>query len=93
MAVNEDPDWPDAYANLGQSKLYTGAVAEGLASMERAVRLDPDDPLIGIWYARTGLAHLLLSQINEAVYCGSKGRGLSMPRCLISTRGSPRPRL
>ena len=74
MASDEDPSWPDAYANLGQSRFYTGAVVEGLALLERAVRLSPGDPLVGIWYARIGLAHLLLSQIDDAVYWLDKAR-------------------
>ena len=74
IAVEQDPDWPAAYANLGQSKVYTGAVAEGLALVERAVRLDPGDPLVGIWYARIGLAHLLMSRIDDAIYWLDKAR-------------------
>ena len=74
MAVEHDPDWPDAYANLGQAKVYIGAVPEGLALVQRAVRLDPGDPLVGIWYARIGLAHLLLSQIDDAIYWLDKAR-------------------
>jgi predicted Zn-dependent protease len=38
------------------------------------VRLDPGDPLVGIWYARIGLAHLLLSQIDDAIYWLDKAR-------------------
>ena len=74
MAVEQDPDWPDAYANLGQAKVYTGAVPEGLALVERAVRLDPGDPLVGIWYARIGLGYLLLSRIDDAIYWLDKAR-------------------
>ncbi len=38
------------------------------------MRLSPGDPLVGIWYARIGLAHLLLSQIDDAVYWLNKAR-------------------
>jgi adenylate cyclase len=74
MAVDADPNWPAACANLGQAKLYTGAVTDGLALLERAVRLDPGAPLVALWYARIGLAHLLLSEFDDAIEWLDKAR-------------------
>jgi TolB-like protein/Tfp pilus assembly protein PilF len=74
MAVDSDRNWLDAYANLGQCKLYTGSLEEVIALLEQAIRLSPRDPMIAVWFGRMGLAHLLQSQFDKAIYWLEKAR-------------------
>jgi adenylate cyclase len=48
MAIEFDRNWLDAYANLGQSKFYTGSLEEYVPLLEQAIHLSPQDPLIGV---------------------------------------------
>jgi adenylate cyclase len=52
---------------LGQCKLYTGSIEETIPLVERAIRLSPHDPGLGIWYNQIGQVHLLQSRSDEAV--------------------------
>jgi tetratricopeptide (TPR) repeat protein len=74
MAIDSDRNWLDAYANLGQCKLYTGSMEEVIPLLEQAIRLSPRDPMIAIWFGRMGLAHLLQSQFDKAIYWLEKAR-------------------
>jgi TolB-like protein/DNA-binding winged helix-turn-helix (wHTH) protein/Tfp pilus assembly protein PilF len=76
-AIAFDRNWLDAYANLGQCKFYTGSLEEYIQLVEQAVRLSPRDPLIGVWYGRIGLAHLLQSRIDESILWLEKARDAS----------------
>jgi tetratricopeptide (TPR) repeat protein len=76
-AIAFDRNWLDAYANLGQCKFYTGSLEEYIALVEQAIRLSPRDPLIGIWYGRIGLTHLLQSHVDEAIFWLEKARSAS----------------
>jgi TolB-like protein/class 3 adenylate cyclase/Flp pilus assembly protein TadD len=62
-----DRNWVYAFFGLGQCKLYTGAIEETIPLIERAIRLSPRDPEIGVWYHVLGNAHLLRSRIDEAI--------------------------
>jgi adenylate cyclase len=74
MAIAFDRNWLDAYADLGQCKFYTGLLEEYIAMVEQAIRLSPRDPVIGVWFGRLGLAHLLQSHIDQAIYWLKKAR-------------------
>jgi TolB-like protein/DNA-binding winged helix-turn-helix (wHTH) protein/Flp pilus assembly protein TadD len=74
MAIEFNRNWLDAYANLGQCKFYTGSLEEYTPLVEQAIRLSPRDSLIGVWFGRIGLAHLLQSHIDEAIYWLEKAR-------------------
>jgi adenylate cyclase len=56
-----------AYFALGQCKLYTGSLEETIPLFERAIRLSPRDPQLGILYQPIGLVHLLQSRTDEAI--------------------------
>jgi adenylate cyclase len=62
-----DRNWVNAYFGLGQCKLRTGAIEETIPLVERAIRLSPRDPALGVWFHEIGLAHLLQSQTDEAL--------------------------
>ena len=54
-----------AYANLGQCKLSQGFIEETIPLEEKAIHFSPRDPLIGIWYSRIGIVHLLQSRSEK----------------------------
>jgi tetratricopeptide (TPR) repeat protein len=77
LAIDADRNWLDAYTNLGQCKFYTGLLEEYISLVEQAIRLSPRDPMIGVWFGRIGLAYLLQSHFDEAIYWLEKARSAS----------------
>jgi adenylate cyclase len=60
---------------LGQCKLYTGSIEETIPLIERAMRLSPNEPRVGVrYYQHIGLVHLLQSRFDEAVTWLEKAR-------------------
>jgi adenylate cyclase len=84
-----DRNWVSAHAHIGQCKLLTGSIEEIIPSQERAIRLSPRDPQIGIYFGRIGLVHLLESRIDEAILWLEKARrtnpGLPYVRCWLAS--------
>jgi tetratricopeptide (TPR) repeat protein len=66
-----------ALANLGQCKIMTGSMDEGVALEEQVLRLSPRDPFNGNRYDMIGMAHLLQSRTDEAIVWLEKGCNLS----------------
>jgi adenylate cyclase len=52
---------------LGWCRYKTGATEEVIDFVERAIRLSPRDPSIGLWYCLIGRVHLLLSRFDAAI--------------------------
>jgi TolB-like protein/class 3 adenylate cyclase/Tfp pilus assembly protein PilF len=67
MVLATNPNWLLALASLGWSKFLTGSLEEAIPLHERAIRLSPRDPLVGVWYYRIGIVHLLQSRADEAI--------------------------
>jgi tetratricopeptide (TPR) repeat protein len=76
LALNRN--WVQAYAHIGQCKLYTGSIEEVIALQGQSIRLSPRDPVIGVFYNRIGLVHLLQSRTDEAIIWLEKARN-AMP--------------
>ena len=76
LALNRN--WVQAYAHIGQCKLYTGSIEEAIALQEQSIRLSPRDPVIGVFYNRIGLVHLLQSRTDDAIIWLEKARS-AMP--------------
>lgn len=74
IAIDADRNWVDAYANLGQCKFYVGAIVDAVPLIEQAIQLSPRDPMIAVWFARLGLAYLLQSHFEDAIYWFEKAR-------------------
>jgi tetratricopeptide (TPR) repeat protein len=51
-----------------------GSIEEAIPRKERAIRLSPHDPLIGNFYSRIGLVHLLQSRLDEAILWHERAR-------------------
>jgi adenylate cyclase len=56
-----------AIGNIGRCKIYLGLLDDAVALEERAIRLSPRDPFLGVWYFRIGQARLLQSRVDEAI--------------------------
>jgi len=74
-AIAFNRNWLHAISALGECKLYTGSTEEAILLQEQAIRLSPRDPLVGAFYQRIGIAHLLQSRTDEAIPWFKKARG------------------
>jgi TolB-like protein len=72
LALNRN--YVSAYAHIGQCKLFAGFIEEVIPAQEHAIRLSPRDYLIGLFYQRIGLVHLLESRTDEAIVWVEKAR-------------------
>ena len=59
---------------LGQCKLFTGSIEETIPLVERAIRLSPRDPQLGVWYQAIGDVYLMQSQVDQAIIWLEKAR-------------------
>jgi len=75
LALNRN--WANAHSNLGWCKFLAGEIEALIPAQERAIRLSPRDPFIGMFYGRIGRAHLLQSRIDEAIVWLEKARNAS----------------
>jgi tetratricopeptide (TPR) repeat protein len=78
-----DRNWVYAFFALGQCKLYTGSIEETIPLVQRAIRLSPRDPQLGIWYETIGLVHLLQSRADEAILWLEKARNHTPAHSII----------
>ncbi|MGH7060921.1 MAG: hypothetical protein ACREFH_11070, partial [Stellaceae bacterium] len=54
--------------NIGRCKIYLGAIDDGVALEQQAIRLSPArDPFLAVWYFRIGQARLLQSRLDDAI--------------------------
>jgi adenylate cyclase len=74
-ALASNRNWVHALGPLGECKLFAGSIDDMIQLVERAIRLSPRDAVIGIWYFRIGLAHLLQSRIEDAIVWLEKACG------------------
>ena len=72
IALNRN--WAHAYSHLGWCKFMTGSIEALIPAQERAIRLSPRDPQIGLFYSRIGCAHLLQSRLDEAIIWCERAR-------------------
>jgi adenylate cyclase len=73
-AIASNRNWLLAIASLGWCKFLTGSIEEAIPLHEQAIRLSPRDSLIGFWYQRIGVVHLLQSRTDEAILWLEKAR-------------------
>jgi tetratricopeptide (TPR) repeat protein len=72
--VASNRNWLLAVATLGWCKFQTGLIEDAIPLHEQAIRLSPRDNLLGVWYLRIGIVHLLQSRTDEAVPWLEKAR-------------------
>jgi len=63
-----------AMATIGRCKILRGAVEDGIAALQQAIRLSPRDPFLWSWYFRIGEGHLLQSHLADAIVWLEKAR-------------------
>jgi len=78
-----DRNWVYAFFALGQCKFNTGSIEEAIPLIERAIRLSPRDPQLGVWYEMTGLVYLYQSRADEAVAWLEKARNHTPAHSMI----------
>jgi tetratricopeptide (TPR) repeat protein len=64
-----------AMFQIATCKVFLGSSEEAIPLLQRAVRLNPGEPNIYLYYQRLGQAHLLQSRIDEAIVWLEKARG------------------
>ena len=79
MAIALDHNHARAYLHLGQTLMFLGQPEAGAPHIEKAIRLNPYDPNIGIAYWALGTSYLLVGQLNEALYVHKKARAANFP--------------
>jgi TolB-like protein/cytochrome c-type biogenesis protein CcmH/NrfG len=73
-ALASNRNWAGALSHIARCKTYMGLMEEAIALQEQAIRLNPRDPGIGVYYFRIGEAHLLQSRTDEAIAWLEKAR-------------------
>jgi len=87
LAVDRNSVW--ALADLGQCRLFVGAIDDAVRAQEQAIRLSPRDPNIANWYWRIGLVHLLRGRLESALLMLEKAKSanprLAGPRAWLGS--------
>jgi tetratricopeptide (TPR) repeat protein len=65
VALN--PNWAHAYSHLGWCRFMSGEIDALIPAQERAIRISPRDPQIGLFYSRIGCVHMLQERFDEAL--------------------------
>jgi tetratricopeptide (TPR) repeat protein len=73
-AVTLDPNDAWAVRQLGQTLSLSGQPEAAIPYLEKAIRLSPREPTIGIVYANLGVCHLFLGRTAEAIVFERKAR-------------------
>ena len=66
-AFGLDPSLVDAYWHLGFVMRRLGEFQTSVESIDKAIRLSPDDPFRATWYADKAGSHLALKQYDQAI--------------------------
>lgn len=66
-AIELNPSFASAYAQIGNAKIRSGRPAEGLEDVRYAMRLSPHDPVMPVWLEFAGNAELELAHYNESI--------------------------
>ena len=72
LAMNRN--WVSAMATIGRCKILRGAMEDGIAALQQAIRLSPRDPFLWSWYFRIGEGHLLQSHLADGIGWLEKAR-------------------
>ncbi len=82
VALNRN--WAHSYSHLGWCKFMTGSMEELIPAQEKAVRLSPRDPQIGLFYSRIGSRAFAAVAYRRGDHLVRKGT-----QCHSSTPGVP----
>jgi TolB-like protein/class 3 adenylate cyclase/Flp pilus assembly protein TadD len=76
--IADDPNNAKAYADAGHYKMYLGRSAEGVADVETALRLSPNDSLAPDWQSRLCYLRAHLAQWEQAIEQCQRAVGLNV---------------
>jgi tetratricopeptide (TPR) repeat protein len=65
--IADDPNNAKAYAGAGYYKMFLGRSEEGIADVEKALRLSPNDAMEPTWLAYLCFLHIKLAQWDRAI--------------------------
>jgi adenylate cyclase len=66
-AITLDPNFAEAYFQLGITTLLLGRPQPAIPLIEKAARLNPQSPVLGIYFFYLATAHLYLEDVNDAI--------------------------
>ncbi|MCP4328644.1 MAG: hypothetical protein GY791_09445 [Alphaproteobacteria bacterium] len=72
LALECNPNSARAHFGLGTALVYGGRPADGIAAIEKAIRLNPRDPNVWSYLVMLGRAHFNMGQYEEAVVWARK---------------------
>ncbi len=73
QALEKDPDWFEAWNNLGSRRIGLGQYPEAVEAFRRALAIDPNQAAV---HSNLGLAYLFLRKAPEAEKCAARARQL-----------------
>jgi len=76
-AIKLNPSFAAAHAVLGAVLNFQGRSQEGIASVEKGIRLSPNDPRLFIWLSGLSAAHYQLGHYSQAVDIGRRSWALN----------------
>jgi adenylate cyclase len=76
-AIKLNPSFAAAHAILGAALNFQGQSEEGLAAVEKAIRLSPSDPRLFIWLVGSAAAQYQLGHYDKAVEIGRRSWALN----------------
>jgi adenylate cyclase len=80
QAIELNPSFAAAYANLGHELTYVGRPEETIPLVEKGIRLSPTDPRLFIWLPALAAAHYQLRHYQQAIEAGRRSWTLNRDR-------------
>jgi adenylate cyclase len=74
LVIESDRNFVHALHDLGNCKLLLGSMEEAFSLYEKAIRLSPRDPFIGVYHYSIAVIHLMQSRTGEALLWLEKAR-------------------
>jgi TolB-like protein/Tfp pilus assembly protein PilF len=75
----DDPNNARAYAEAGEIKMYLGRAEEGIADVEKALSLSPDDKEVPTWLSRICHLHTKLAHWDQGIESCEKAIAAGTP--------------
>jgi tetratricopeptide (TPR) repeat protein len=66
-AVKHNPDFPHAHAQRGAELLYLGRPKDAVSEVQKAIKLSPRSPSLGMFYWIIGRAEFFMGQYTAAI--------------------------
>ncbi len=67
QAIEINPNAPHTHAILGRAMIYQEETNSGLASVKKAIRLSPRDPMVPLWYDILSIAAFVGERYDDTI--------------------------